>query len=773
MSERSRAREANLAGAMIRTLDEWASKEQLAASGIAVPLQRLVTTPEEAVQAAEDIGYPVVLKRANELHKSDAGGVRLCLNTSEEVSQAWGEMSEGAVEAVGAALAATPVTAPQSTVSPRFNLQKSLPAGAEMLVAVRRDPQFGLSLLLGRGGTEAEAWQDTAYRLWPMSPHDVLDQLRSLRTCRPWVETWRGKEPRIDIVALWGLLQQLADLFAANPLLVEVELNPVLFWGVGKGLGIADARLSEYVSNPPSALENNAQGWAVASTDSAIDHAEGGSTDGAMNGDAVSSANNPAVRRTGPANPAALPRPSLELIQTLFHPKRIAIVGATPERAKLGGRLTRYVTAHRFPGEIAYVNPNYSGQPGWYASLSDVPDPVDVALVAVPSHRVPQVLAECRTCRVPAAIVYASGFAETGDAGRRKQQELLDAAGGEVRIVGPNTMGIVSQTNDSYLAFGMTLEMQNPPKGNIAVVSQSGALSSSLVGRLWESGIGCSRWITTGNEADLTISDFLPALIDDDATSVIGLFIESIRDIPGFEAAARRALELGKPIVALKPGRTQQARQAIESHTGSLAGEDALYEDFFRRLGVLRPQDFAGFSNALRVLSQYRGMGGRRIGVVSTSGGANSLVADEMARLGLELPAFSETTAARLGELIADFGAAHNPVDVTLQLTVHPETFGPVVQAITDDPSVDALLVVLTTNSDPPAAVMAEALTLQMRTLDKPVVVVRMGPAAIAPKALSVYRQCGISVFTTPEQGVSCLAALAAYAEFRKRGVVL
>jgi acyl-CoA synthetase (NDP forming) len=196
-----------------------------------------------------------------------------------------------------------------------------------------------------------------------------------------------------------------------------------------------------------------------------------------------------------------------------------------------------------------------------------------------------------------------------------------------------------------------------------------------------------------------------------------------------------------------------------------------LYDDFFRRLGIVRAADFAQFSDALRILSRYKEMSGRRIGVVSTSGGANSLVADEVERLGLELPAFTERTVRRLGELIDDFGAAHNPVDVTVQLTVHPETFGPVVQTIVDDPNVDALLVVLTTNSDPPAAVMADALVAQMRVLEKPVVIVRMGPESIAPKALSVYRANGVPVFTTPEQGVRCLASLAAYAEARRRGV--
>ncbi|MDQ0191463.1 acetate--CoA ligase family protein [Alicyclobacillus cycloheptanicus] len=729
----------------IRTLDEWTSKERLATYGIAVPQQHLVHTVDEAVAAADRMGYPVVVKRVTDIHKSDGGGVRVGLCTAADVADAIREMSLGA----------SSTSESVAWVEPRFSVQQCLPRGTEMLLAVRRDAQFGLCLLIGRGGTEAEAFHDTAYRLWPLTEEDVVNQIRSLRTCRPWLEPWRGKAPELDMAALWTLLKSLRSMFEANAGLVEVELNPVIFWGEGKGLGIADARISEYTNDLVS-------GYPV---DGVTPHRQdarnhrAGLTAGATT-------EHPALVSEKASTPS-----TSALIQTFFHPKHIAIIGATEERAKLGGRLTRYVTAHKFPGEIAYVNPKHRGQPGWYASLSEVPGPVDVALVAVPSHQVERVLTECRQCQVPTAIVYASGFAETGDEGRQRQERLLAATQGEVRWVGPNSMGIVSQTDDTYLAFGMTLEMEETPKGNVAVVSQSGALSSCLIGRFWESGIGFSRWITTGNEADLTLSDFLDALVDDDATSVIGLFIETIREIYGFAAAARRAMAVGKPIVALKAGRTELARKAIESHTGSLAGEDALYDDFFRRLGIVRAADFAQFSDALRILSRYKEMSGRRIGVVSTSGGANSLVADEVERLGLELPAFTERTVRRLGELIDDFGAAHNPVDVTVQLTVHPETFGPVVQTIVDDPNVDALLVVLTTNSDPPAAVMADALVAQMRVLEKPVVIVRMGPESIAPKALSVYRANGVPVFTTPEQGVRCLASLAAYAEARRRGV--
>ncbi len=688
------------ANTQTRWLDEWQSKELLKAHAIAVPAQLRAESPREAAAQADKLGYPVVLKglTPSHVHKSDAGLVALGLRSANEVEVAAGAMADR-------------LHAPLA-----YSVQEMLPAGMELLLGARRDHVFGPALLIGMGGTTAELTRDTNYGLWPRSPEELQRRLQALRTGPLLLDGWRGAEPAVDLDALWRLVESVGELMQLAPEVTEVEINPLVVWGSGKGCGVADARVA--VLPPRGAL--------------------------------------PVSRASAAAE-----------VRGILAPRSLAIIGASGDPGKAGGRLTHYVTMHGYPGRVYYVNPSHAGEAeGWVASVRDLPEPVDVALIAVPAPRVPAVIAECRAHGIARGIVYASGFADAGENGAALQEALKQASDG-FRFIGPNTAGVVAQSSRSFLSIGMALEFEEPPRGVIGLVTQSGAIGGCLAGRCWEKGVGLSHWIVTGNEADLDLADFLEALVEDAGTRVIGTFIESIHDPARFAEAAQRAFAAGKPVVAYKTGRSDEGQEAVRSHTGLLAGDDALYSDFFRRHHVIRVDQLQDLLDVLPMFADGKVPLGDRVAVVSTSGGANSILADALVAAGLHLPRFAEATVTRLRTLVEQYGTISNPVDVTAQVTAHPETFADVVEAVLEDADVDAGIILLTTNADPPAEVMAKGLVALRARAQKPLVVVRMGAEFLAPKAMTVYQEAGVPVLPMPERAARVLGYLRAYARWR------
>jgi acyl-CoA synthetase (NDP forming) len=403
------------------------------------------------------------------------------------------------------------------------------------------------------------------------------------------------------------------------------------------------------------------------------------------------------------------------------------------------------------------------GKPS-FPSVAALPETPDLACVMVPADAVPGVLAECGAKGIRSAIIYTAGFAETGAAGRVQQDDLLAIARAYgMRLCGPNTAGIVNVPATTCAAFGMAFEAERMPPGEIAFLTQSGALGSSLLSRAWAEGIGFSHWICTGNEADLTLSDYLDALVDDPATRVIAVFMETVRDPARFVAACTRARERGKPVIVYKTGVSAVGQRAVQSHTASLAGDDTVYEAVFRATGVVRVHDLQGLVDAAVAFAWQPLPRGNRVGVISASGGACSVIADECARHGLTLPSLPKATVQRVRALIPPFGASQNPIDVTMEITVNPTMVGRVAEVLLAEECIDALVVLMTTNADPPALEVARGVVGAAAAGEKPVIVVRVGAEFLAPDSVPYYRASRIPLYPMPDRAVRALTAMVEY----------
>lgn len=382
----------------------------------------------------------------------------------------------------------------------------------------------------------------------------------------------------------------------------------------------------------------------------------------------------------------------------LFSPRAIALVGATD---KSGWSVNTFANLRQFgfAGDVHLVNPRggtVHGEPA-FRSLSDIPGPVDLAYVMVPTTAVLGVLREGADLGIRSYVVLTAGFGEIGEEGLRLEREVVDFARERgLTVLGPNGNGYINA------AAGITpygLPIPAPlVRGAVGVVLQSGALASSVLAFAQARNLGISLLTSMGNEALVSVTDVMEYLVDDPDTKVIALFLESVRHSDEFVRAARRALEAGKPVVALKIGRSQLASHTAQAHTGALVGDDGVIEAAFAQLGVIRVRSLEDLMITAGVLAEVGPLPGPRIGVVTPSGGASEIIADRAEDEGLELPSFAPETAAQLRELLPDFATVANPLDVTGYVVVDRTLLGRALAVVTRDPGVDAVLLL----SDPP-----------------------------------------------------------------------
>lgn len=445
-------------------------------------------------------------------------------------------------------------------------------------------------------------------------------------------------------------------------------------------------------------------------------------------------------------------------IARLVKPRSVAVIGASADPAKTAGRPVSYLTRHGFAGAIYPVNPKVDTIDGirCYPDIGSLPEVPDVGIVLLGAERAHQAVRELAARGTGAAIVLASGYTETGDAGARRQAELIEAAG-SMRLLGPNTIGLVNLTDNIPLSASGALAMDHFPAGSIGVVSQSGGILGALLSRAAARGIGLSKLVSTSNEADLELADFIDYLADDPATRVIALYVESVRNVERFRAAALKAAAAGKPVVAFKIGRSEAGARAAVSHTGAMAGADRMYDALFRQVGVIRAQTFSDLIDIPAALATGRVLHGNRIAVLTSTGGAGTLVSDSLGVSGFETPAPDPQTAARLRALQTGDHAAldRNPIDVTLA-GLQPDLLRGAIRALLASPSYDAVTIIVGSSGLAMPDLMADAINDCLPESDKPVLAY-VSPHA--PQVAAVLNQRGVPAFSAPE---SCAVAFAA-----------
>ena len=458
-------------------------------------------------------------------------------------------------------------------------------------------------------------------------------------------------------------------------------------------------------------------------------------------------------------------------LSPFFKAASIAVVGASEDITKIGGRPVHMLIKHGYGGAVYPINPKggvIQGLPA-YASVRDTPTAPELAILAVPASATPAALRDCATRGAKAAIVLSAGFTEAGPAGAALQAELVAIAREHgMRVLGPNCLGAVNVADRLIGSFSIALEEHMPPAGHAGIVSQSGNVGSHTMQSVARRGMGVSRFIATGNEADVDVADGIAALADDPDTRIILCCMETCRDATKLISALQRARELGKPVIVLKIGSTEKGQQAAASHTGALTGSDAVIDAVFRRYGVLRVRSVEALidiGHAASLLMPNRLPRNDAVTLVAASGGFGIMMADAMSEAGMALPALAPLTQQRILDAVPT-ASTGNPVDASAQMSSRPDILGKMLTALLDDPSDSALVLFMSLSlyNTRLRGIYLEALA-QVRAShpDRLLMIISQGPA----DAVEQINALGIPVFSSIDAAATGLAGLVRLGQLR------
>ena len=461
-------------------------------------------------------------------------------------------------------------------------------------------------------------------------------------------------------------------------------------------------------------------------------------------------------------------RPTFPDLTPLLSPNAIAVVGASRDLTKMGGRCVHYLKRHGFPGEIVPVNPAGGEIQGFQActSIADVPVGTDCAILAIAGSHVPTALAECSTRGIRAAIVLASGFAETGPEGRVAQDELAEISRREnILICGPNSNGLVNVVGRVAATSNPTLDADLLP-GGIAVISQSGGLSlGSMLYLGQRRNIGFNYQISTGNEAGVEAADFAWHCVHDESTTAIALLVEGFRTPAKVLAVAAVAAERGIPITLLKLGRTDAGSRIAASHTALLTGSAEVQSAFLERAGIIEVSDVEELYEVAHLCSHLRRGRGGNLAVISPSGGGAILAADMCDDIGVPLADLSPGTRAAITATLPDFAAVDNPLDLTAIGTSDPTVYPACLDAMLDDDGVAAVLLLFTVNRDYDS--LMRVVVERSATSEKPLICVGLG-GGLSGRGFGIVEEAGIPIFRSLHDGMRAAGAVLRYADGRE-----
>ncbi len=514
-------------------------------------------------------------------------------------------------------------------------VERMLPRGREFVVGMSRDPQFGPVVMFGLGGVLTEALGDVAFGVAPLSEAEADELMETIRG-RELLGEFRGS-PAVDRGALVAILQAVGRMALEHPEIHEIDVNPVLIEG-GRPVAV-DALVTV---GPPE-----------------------------------------------PASAERLPR-ATEKLGAVFSPKSVAVIGASADPTKWGGMILNNMISGWFPGRVYPVNPKGGtifGLPA-FASIADLPEVPDLALIVVPAKLVPTVIEQCGQAGVPAAVVITSGFSEVGSEGAELERQVAEAASAHgVAMLGPNCMGVMSSWSRLYATGAIIM---HPVVGPASFISQSGNMGIQLMAAAEERKGGIGKFVGMGNEALFDTTDLFEYFRTDPQTGVILAYIEGFDDGRRFLEVARKAT-VDKPVIVLRSAISSYGRKAALSHTGAMAGSAAVFEGMVRQSGIIATTDPDEFLDLAFSLSYMPLPRGRRVAIVTMGGGWGVLSADEVERTGLQLAELPESVLAEIGEALPAFWSHGNPVDLVGTLANQaPER---VLEAVVRSDAVDSVIV--------------------------------------------------------------------------------
>ncbi|MFD9406422.1 acetate--CoA ligase family protein [Streptomyces sp. NPDC059989] len=584
-------------------------------------------------------------------------------------------------------------------------VQQLLPPGQEVIIGAVTDPTFGKVVAFGLGGVLVEVLKDVTFRLAPVTAEEAAGMLDSIKAA----EILRGVRgaPAVDRWALAEQIRRVSQLVADFPEIAEVDLNPVI--ATPQGAPAADIRI--------------------------------------LLGEGA-----PAPRRSYGREEI------LTSMRRLMQPRSVAVIGASNEQGKIGNSVMRNLVDGGFPGEIHPVNPKADDILGRkaYKSVMDVPGEPDVAVFAIPAKFVAAALEEVGRKGIPNAVLIPSGFAETGE--HELQAQLVEIAERYgVRLLGPNIYGYYSTWHDLCATFCTPYDV----KGGVALTSQSGGIGMAILGFARATNTGVSAIVGLGNKSDLDEDDLLTWFGEDPRTDCIAMHLEDLKDGRAFVEAARATVPR-KPVVVLKAGRTAAGAKAAGSHTGALAGDDAVYDDILRQAGVIRAPGLNEMLEYARALPVLPAPQGENVVVITGAGGSGVLLSDAITDNGLRLMEIPEDLDAAFRAFIPPFGAAGNPVDITGGEP--PSTYEATIRLGLEDPRIHALVLGYWHTIVTPPMVFAELVArvvaeFRERGIEKPVVASLAGDVEVEEACAYLFARGVVAYPYTTERPVDVLGA--------------
>jgi acetate---CoA ligase (ADP-forming) len=455
-------------------------------------------------------------------------------------------------------------------------------------------------------------------------------------------------------------------------------------------------------------------------------------------------------------------------LEELFEPASVAVVGASNKPGKVGASLFRNILQSGFRGVAYPVNPSSKSVSGvrCYPTIADLPEAPDLGVIIVPATKVAGVVDELGAVGTKGLVVITSGFREVGEAGAALEAEVVRrAAKYRMSLVGPNCFGVLNTHPD--VSLNATFSESLPPRGNIAFVSQSGALCAGILAYGISERIGFSRFVSVGNRAGVDENDLLQSLGRDEATKVILLYVESLADGRRFLEAARDVTEK-KPVLVIKSGRTPAGERAARSHTGSLAqsGRDQLYDALFAQSGVLRADTLGDLFRTAKIFATGLALDGPRLVILTNSGGPGIVAADSAIRNGLELPPLPVSVQQDLTRRLPSIAAVSNPLDMTAD--VPPTAYQDTLKALLGSPEVHAGLVIATPTGTMTGEAVARSMIEAKSATTKPIIACLFGLTDLS-REVRLLEDAGIPTYTFPEEAVQGLGSLAKYHAWKVR----
>jgi 3-hydroxypropionyl-CoA synthetase (ADP-forming) len=645
-----------------KVITEEKAKDILISYDIKVPRFALVKEIEDAVKEANSIGYPLVAKIVSPqiLHKTDVGGVKIDLKNEEDVRSAFNDMYE--------------------RLSKEYDvkgilLEKMVPKGVEIIVGLQNDAQFGPVIMVGLGGIFTELFKDVSFRVLPITESDALEMIEELQG-KMLLKGYRGSSP-INMDILCKALVNIGKLGYDNSAYYDsVDFNPIIVYPDSYYVADAKILLSD---NPKYGVISNAQ-------------------------------------------------PNSKYMDLFFNAKSVALIGASPEVGKVGNSVLESLVKHDYKGKVFPINAKgYSEIMGIkaYKNLDEITEPIDVVVVTVDLKFVPDLLKVCGQKGIHNVVIISGGGKELGGERANIEQQIKDISSKlNIRIIGPNCIGMFNGENRLDCAFQGHERMLRPKNGNVSFLSQSGTVGIAFMEH--SSPFGMSKMISYGNRSDVDEADMIWYLSEDSHTKVIGLYVEGLGDGRKFVNTAKKVIsERKKPIVVFKNGRTTRGAKQAASHTGSLGGTYTVVKGAFSQSGIISVDSYDELTASLKALSWQPVPRGNRVAMVTNGAGPIIAAIDQFEKLGLEVATLTDQSISSLKSHYPPTYVIGNPCDITGSANAADYKFA--IQTFMDDPNVDIIMPWFVFQDDPLEENIVDILSEFNKIGKKPILIGALG----------------------------------------------